>query len=240
MARAIGNALIDIIVQVHAVQMLIGEHQLETIRSTVSVSKEPVVIFRRDQAFLFCNDAFQELMSAPHEQLRNLSELADRFLDGTQARTAFDALGPSNRSWRSELEMAGGDAVPKLVRIRADIVPDSKGQPLGYVVSMVDISNWRRAEMAREHLQESLDRAQQQMLEGQEQQAWPVAPSRSDSGLAKAIVANASLAAMDIADAMPDQSAGPSFEEVESSTERINQLEQRIIDSYKTVPPSVR
>lgn len=238
MARAIGNALIDIIVQVHAVQMLIGEHQLETIRSSVSVSKEPVVIFRRDQAFLFCNDAFRDLMGAQGNQLGSMSDLAEKFLNASEAREAFNALGPSNRSWRSELELVGTDEHPTQLRIRADIVPDSKGHPLGYVVSMVDISNRRRAEIAREHLQESLDRAQRQMQEGQEQQPWSIAPPRTDSGLAKAVVANASLAAMDIADAMPDQSVGPSFEEVESSTERINQLEQRIIDSYKTESPS--
>ena len=44
MARAVGTALVDIIVQVHAVRLLIAEHQLAQIRATVGASREPVLV----------------------------------------------------------------------------------------------------------------------------------------------------------------------------------------------------
>ena len=44
MARAIGTALVDIIVQVHAVRLLIAEHQLAQIRATVGAAREPVLL----------------------------------------------------------------------------------------------------------------------------------------------------------------------------------------------------
>ena len=44
LASAFGDALIDIIVQVHAVRLLIAEHQLNHVRDMVADSKEPVVV----------------------------------------------------------------------------------------------------------------------------------------------------------------------------------------------------
>lgn len=37
-------ALVDIIVQVHAVRLLIAEHQLAQIRQTVNAAQEPVLM----------------------------------------------------------------------------------------------------------------------------------------------------------------------------------------------------
>jgi len=44
LAAAFGDALVDIIVQVHAVRLLIAEHQLSHVRAMVADSKEPVVV----------------------------------------------------------------------------------------------------------------------------------------------------------------------------------------------------
>ena len=47
LARAIGSALADIIVQVHAVRLLVTEHQFRQVRAAVAGAKEPVVIAER-------------------------------------------------------------------------------------------------------------------------------------------------------------------------------------------------
>ena len=61
MARAIGTALVDIIVQVHAVRLLIAEHRLTQIRATVATSREAVLIGDGQGQVLFANEAFERL-----------------------------------------------------------------------------------------------------------------------------------------------------------------------------------
>jgi chemotaxis family two-component system sensor kinase Cph1 len=58
LARAIGGALVDIIVQVNAVRLLIAEHQLDADPRDRRGSREPVVIADDQGRTLFSNEAF--------------------------------------------------------------------------------------------------------------------------------------------------------------------------------------
>ena len=61
LAAAFGDALIDIIVQVHAVRMLIAEHQLTQVRALLADSKEAVVVAAAAGGGFFANGAFARL-----------------------------------------------------------------------------------------------------------------------------------------------------------------------------------
>ena len=223
LGRAFGASLVDIIVQINAVRLLIAEHQLAQIRATVGTSNEPVVIGDANGRALFANDAFATLLGK--HTTAPLDDLPSLFTQPDLVAKVLASLGQERRPWRGELTLGlpGGKALP--VSVRAEVVPARDGSVLGFFMIFVDLTNTQRATEARRHLERSLS------------QAVDEAPTRDDprsAGMAaqgdvmSAILANASLAAMDIADGSTAPSVAPLLEELEASTRRAAQLYGRI------------
>ncbi len=219
LARAIGASLVDIIVQVNAVRLLIAEHQLAQVRGKVVSSDEAVVVCDGRQRTLFVNDAFLRLAGCTRAQLDDLAAVAAVFVERDAARRAFAAMASEGHAWRGELTLAGEGATP--VSVRAEVVPARDGTTLGFILIFDDLTDARRAMRAREHLEASLAQA---------------APSLSAFGsgkrepdeLVSAILASASLAAMDIADGHMAPSVAPMLEDLEAATRRATSLYARI------------
>lgn len=95
-------------------------------------------------------------------------------------------------------------------------MPARNGSLLGYIFIFDDLSAAKRAAAARQHLEAALSRAGR----------GPLSPESHD--LVGAIIANASLAAMDITDGGMPPSVAPLLEEVEASTTRATTLFSRI------------
>jgi two-component system, chemotaxis family, sensor kinase Cph1 len=220
LARAIGASLIDIIVQVNAVRLLIAEHQLAQVRATVASSNEPVIVADAQRRLLFANDAFVRLTGRKRESLPNLDVLAGLFTEPTQARRMFAALEADGQSWRGELALARGDGAEIPVAVRAEVVPARDGSVLGTILMLDDLTESRRVVKARQHLEQSLSEAGPARSVG--------AAGRESDALISAILANASLAAMDIADGNAAPSVAPLLEELEVSTRRAAALYGRI------------
>jgi light-regulated signal transduction histidine kinase (bacteriophytochrome) len=91
MARAIGHSLADIVVQVHAVRLLIAEHQLAQIRRTVGAASEPVVLTQPDGAVIFSNDAFDRLRGDGRAVAPG-TPLASLFVDPARVRSVLEDL----------------------------------------------------------------------------------------------------------------------------------------------------
>ena len=206
MARAIGTALVDIIVQVHAVRLLIAEHQLTQIRATVATSREAVLIGDGLGQVLFANEAFERLAG---RGATLTSPLADVFEPPDVARRMLDHL--ALQPWRGELALrvVGGKTLP--VAVRAEAVPSRDGALLGFIITLNDLRENKRAAAARRHLEDALQVAARGGV--------GAAPRDADEVIA-AILSNASLAAMDIADANSGPPAAPLLEELEASTKR--------------------
>lgn len=219
LARAFGEALVDIVVQVNAVRLLIAEHQLAGIRATVAHSKEPVAIADARRGLLFANEAFRALTALPPGAV-TLDALAALFAQPAQWRRAIDQLDEERQAWRGELSLLRGDDAPWPVALRAEVVPARDGSVLGYFLILTDLRESRRAEAARQHLEQSLSRT------GRRQAAGRGEPQAD--GLMSAILANASLAAMDIADGNASPGVAPLLEELEASTERAASLYGRL------------
>jgi hypothetical protein len=137
-------------------------------------------------------------------------------------------LRAGQAAWRGEVQLrrVGGEAIP--VALRIESVPGRGGRPLGCVLALVDLSANLRASQARAHLEASLRRA---TLHAVARSPVPgdAADSRVVEPLLGAILTNASLAAMDIADASSASVAtAPMLEALELSTQRAAALVERI------------
>lgn len=211
LARAIGVALVDIIVQVQAVRLLIAEHQLGQVRSAVAGAREPVVVTDIEGRVIFANEAFHALSPRPASAGENV---AGRFTQPAVMQAALDQLRQSPQAWRRELELAGGEAtVP--VAVRGEVVTGRDGLRLGFIFVLTDLREARRAAQARERLEVAL------------RQAARVAQPQADD-VVTAILANASLAAMDITDATGGPPVAGLLDEVEASTRRAAALYAQI------------
>ncbi|WP_395703250.1 GAF domain-containing protein [Aquabacterium sp.] len=211
LGRAIGAALVDIIVQVHAVRLLVAEHQLVQIRATVQNSREPVAIADAQGSMLFSNQAFVALASPQAPVPRTLDALCERFAPPASLADGLRSLRHTRQPWRGELALLRPEGEPVPVALRAEIVPGRDGTLLGFIVTLTDLSESRRAAAARRQLEESLQPA-----------------ARDADEVVRAIVTNASLAAMDIADGSVGPSVAPLLNEVELSTQRAAALYARI------------
>ena len=223
LGRGFGASLVDIIVQINAVRLLIAEHQLAQIRTTVGSSAEPVVIGDASGRALFANQAFAALRQrAEPMPLDNLPAI---FTQPDHVAEMLASLSRERQPWRGELRLllAGGKTLP--VAVRAEIVPARDGSVLGFFMIFVDLTDSERATEARQHLEQSLSKAVDAEPERDGSRATRLGTRGDVMG---AILANASLAAMDIADGNTAPTVAPLLAELEASTRRATDLYGRI------------
>ena len=221
LARAFGSSLIDIILQVNAVRLLIAEHQLAQTRATVANSQEPVIIADAQRRVLFANDAFFQLVQRPRQERLTLDEIALLFSEPTRISSVLTTLAQERQAWRGPLELKRGHSSLLPVTLRAEVVPARDGSVLGFFLIFDDLTNSQRADAARQRLEQSLSQASR-MTE---------TPGRNldePDELMGAVLANASLAAMDIADGSATPSVARLLEEIDSSARRATTLYARI------------
>ncbi|TXI19593.1 MAG: GAF domain-containing protein [Roseateles sp.] len=212
LARGIGVALVDIIVEVQAVRLLIAEHQLLQIRRAVAGAREPVLVADAQGEVIFANDALQALHGEPVVRGRPVAQL---FAAGAAVEQALQQMRAAQHGWRSELELCApaGQTVP--MAVHAEPISSNDGQLLGFVFTLADQREARRTDAARLNLETSLRLAAQRSA------------SEADEVIS-AILTNASLAAMDIADARGGPPVAPLLQELESSTRRAASLYAQI------------
>jgi PAS domain-containing protein len=223
MAGALGHALIDIIAQVNAVRLLIAEHQLAQVRATIAASKEAVAVAGAPDGPCHVNDALLALAgrsraSSP-ASLRSTADLAALFADRDAALRMMAFVRDERRPWRGELALALPDGGSRMVRVRAEPVPARDGELLGFILMLDDLTQTRQAREARLHLEAALASAARRLA---------AAGSGERDDVVAAIIANASLAAMDIADGGAAGSAVTLLQEVEGAATLATTLYQRL------------
>ncbi len=216
LAAAFGRALIDIIVQVHAVRLLIAEHQRAHVRAMVADSKEPVVVAAAHGDAFYANDAFLCLAGCASGDCDSLDTMAALLQPPGAVRQMLGHVRAEQRAWRGELSLALPDGKLLPVSLRAEPVPARDGSMLGFMFIFGDLTNAKLAYAARQHLEASLSRV-----------GRGLGPAESGD-LIGAIIANAGLAAMDIADGGDLPSVAPLLNEVETATARATALYAQI------------
>jgi light-regulated signal transduction histidine kinase (bacteriophytochrome) len=216
LARAIGSSLVDIILQIQAVRLLIAQHQLIRVRAEVANSKEPVVIADHEGRVLFSSESFSRLLCRPEFRLGALLDLAECFFDRDYASSMLASLVADRAPWRGELAIRCGDGQLLPVGVRADVVPGPVGAVLGFIVILTDLTDKKSAEVARNHFERAIS-----LTEMAETLKEPGTRAlREPDEVMSAILANANLAAVEIADAAAGASVAPLLEELEVSTKR--------------------
>lgn len=218
LAKAFSAALADIILQVNTVRLLIAEHQLSETRATVANSQEPIIIADAQRRVLFASDAFFELTRRPRDEQPTLDEMALLFSDPTQVRGILNGLAQERRAWRGSLELERDDGSLLPVAVRAEVVLARDGSVLGFFLIFDDLTNAQRAAAAHRRLEHSLSEAHVVL------QRDKSAPHE----LMNAVLANASLAAMDIADGNAAPFVATQLEEIDRSTQRARALYGRV------------
>ncbi len=218
LAKAFGASLADIILQVNTVRLLIAEHQLTQTRATVANSHEPVIIADAQRRVLFANDAFFKLTRRPRDDQPTLDEMALLFSDPTQVRGILNGLAQERLAWRGSLELERDDGSLLPVAVRAEVVPARDGSVLGFFLIFDDLTNAQRAAAAHRRLEHSLSEGHVSLQRDK---------SVADE-LMNAVLANASLAAMDIADGNASPFVTTQLEEIDRSTQRARALYGRI------------
>jgi light-regulated signal transduction histidine kinase (bacteriophytochrome) len=216
LARAFGASLVDIILQVNAVRLLIAEHQLSQTRAAVAKSREPVIILDASLRILFANDAFYQLARRPRDTRPTLDAIASHFSEPSQVHAMLDSLAQERRAWRGELGIAMEDGAALQVGVRAEVVPARDGSVLGFFLIFDDLTQSLRAAAARRQLEQSLSDARRSSLALDAQGG---ATSATD-GVMAAVLANTSIAAMDISDGGAGPSVAGMLEEIDQSAQR--------------------
>ena len=216
LARAFGSSLVDIILQVNAVRLLIAEHQLSQTRAAVANSREPVIIVDEGLHILFANDAFYQLARRPRDTRPTLDAIASHFSEPGMVHEMLATLAQERRAWRGELGIVMEDGTALHVGVRAEVVPARDGSVLGFFLIFDDLTQSLRAAAARRHLEQSLSEAKRSGLALDVQGGLPGA---TDDVMA-AVLANASIAAMDISDGGFGPSVEALLEEIDQSAQR--------------------
>ncbi len=225
LARAFGASLIDIILQVNAVRLLIAEHQAAKTRATVANSQEPVIIANMKRQVLFSNEAFFKLAKRTPGDRRSLDEIALLFSEPVQVKSMLTTLAEERQSWRGPLELCMSDGSKLPVTVRAEVVPARDGSVLGFFLIFDDLTHNQRAAAARHRLEQSLSQAARAAATRESQMR--VNTDEPDE-LMYAVLANASVAAMDITDGGAAQTVAALLEEIDGSTRRATALYGRM------------
>jgi two-component system, chemotaxis family, sensor kinase Cph1 len=161
---------------------------------------------------LFANDAALALHGQP---VPVGTELPGLFTRPATVQAALAQLRATPHGWRQELELCTAEGPGLPVAVHAELVTGRDGLLLGHVLTLIDLRESRRADTAREHLEGELQQAAQRSLKEADE-------------VISAILTNASLAAMDIADARGGPPVAPLLTELEASTRRATALYAQI------------
>lgn len=223
-ARLIGDSVSDVVLQFRAVRMLIAQDQLESVRSQVEKSGQPVLVTNHQGAVLLANDALQALLGNDNARPERIEDLALYFRDPSAVRRRLKEMIAQKRTWRGEvhLETNSGEAVPLLVR--GDPVFSAPDRVLGYVLIFIDLTERKAAEAARRHLQDGLierHRISSVRLDSQDDIEF--------QNLLSAVVANAQLAALEITDRVDTANMPELLESVRASLMRTAAVLEQLI-----------
>jgi two-component system, chemotaxis family, sensor kinase Cph1 len=225
-ARAVGNSLRDVSLQVRSMSYLITEDRLARLRGALQTSTDGVLIADGVGRIRFVNEAFSRFFRRPHVHLADLDDLPPLFHDAATARGMVRALLEDKQSWSGELPLNAGAGVVVPLAVRADVIARLDGSgALGYIVLVTNMSEPRQAGAARDRVQRAILDAQQPLA----QRSVPPDDAGDFQELLQAVLANASLAIMEVAEESAGSEVVPTLDSVEASTKRATDLTLQII-----------
>ncbi len=206
-------SLANVILQFRSVRTLLARHQFDQVREHVRRSAQPVVIADANGQILLVNESFDDLLRAGHRHLQMLDELPRLFSDPNGVRQSLADLQAHGKDWRGEVKFRDSRSVPMLMR--AETVFSKQERVLGFVLMFTDLSEQKTARAARRRFDKALverHRSTRQRQNSTQEDAYGT--------LLPAIVQNAELAALEIAEGGDEAILPDALDSVESSLSR--------------------
>lgn len=223
-ARLIGATLRDVVIQFRSVRLLIAQDQLDMVGRQVQRSDQAVIVASRDGSVFMTSQAFEDLLPRDHAPLGRLDDLPQLFANPTALARRIRRLVERNDTWRGDAELLAGGGKKRPVLVRADPVFSAPGKVLGFVVVVADMLEQKAADAARRRFQEQIV------------SDIRLAPERLESdadlryqNLLAAVVENAQLAALEIADGVDARNMPALLESVKGSVDRSAELLRHLI-----------
>jgi PAS domain-containing protein len=221
-ARLIGAAVMDVVLQYRAIQLVVAKNQLDQVSGRIRAAKQFVVVADASGHILETNGALGTLLGERGQALRHLDELPDFFADPEDFKSRLRALRYDSRSWRGEVVVKGGDAAGLALRVRADPVSAPHDLALGFVLFFSDLTAQHEVEAARRRFQEGVIASRRRL-------SSPV-KTRVDlrvRNLLQQIVDNAQLAALEVTDAADPAEVRGLLEGIRESVKRSAEVLER-------------
>jgi chemotaxis family two-component system sensor kinase Cph1 len=225
-AQAVGASLRDLALQVRSMSYLIMEDRLARFRRALQGSPDGALIADGSGRIRFVNEAFSRFFRRPHVHLADLEDLPPLFRDPAAARDMLRSVLEDRQSWRGELPLdaGGGAAVP--LAVRADVIARLDGTgALGYIVLVTNMTARHEADAARDRVQRAILDAQRPLRQAE----FPLGDIADFQDLIRAVLANASMAVIEVGDESEGPAVLPALDGLEASTRRATDLTLQMI-----------
>jgi len=223
MARMIGEAVSDVVLQFRSLRMLLIQDQLEQLKQRVRPAGELVIVADPKGDIVLMSRLFELLPEEARESLDNIKALPSLFSEPAEVRKRLAALLRQRRSWRGEVSLQT-DAGAKTMMMRADPVHAGPNRLLGFVLMFIDVTERKAVEAARRRLQHGIVR-------GDEISSMRLDANTDDEylHLLSSVVGNAQRAALEISDGVDLARVPEMLEGVRSSVARTAELLEHLI-----------
>jgi light-regulated signal transduction histidine kinase (bacteriophytochrome) len=234
-ARLIGDSVADVVIQFRSVRMLIAEEQLAQIRREVVGSDQPVVTCDARGAIVLVNEAFARLIPATRGgPPRRVDDLAAFFANPGEIRRRLHGLLENRQPWSGEVRLADDEGAGRPVLVRADPVISGPDRVLGFVFLFNDLGERKAADAARKRFKDVIADSHRIHAGWLDRHADMVFQT-----ILAALVENAQLAALEIAEGVELSRMPAMLESVRASVARTTEtLESlaRQLDSARGDP----
>jgi chemotaxis family two-component system sensor kinase Cph1 len=194
-ARLICGIVSDVLLQSRSVQMLILQNQLLQTRRQVQLSDQPVVVADASGRVVMTNEAFARLMPATQAHVEWLDDLVLLFAESSEVRRRMSDLVKAHQTWRGEVHLKADGVGARPLLVRADPVRASPSRVRGFVLLFIDNTEQKVAISARRRFQEELFE-RHRVVSGRMGSAHDLLYQ----SLMSAVMENAQLAALEVAD----------------------------------------
>jgi light-regulated signal transduction histidine kinase (bacteriophytochrome) len=219
-ARLVGDSVADAVVQFRAVRLLIAEDQLAQVRRQVAASSQPLVICDAEGAIGLMNAAMERLLPALQgARPRHVEELARFFASPGEVRRRLMELIDLRQSWSGDVRLADDDEGGRPVTVRADPVVAAQDRVLGFVLMFNDLGQRKAADAARRRFQEAIAESHRSRAGWLDRQA-----DLGFQAVLAAVVENAQLAALEIAEGIEIARMPAMLESVRASVTRTTEV----------------
>ena len=223
-ARLICGTVSDVLLQSRSVQTLILQNQLTQIRRQVQLSSQPVIVADATGRIITTNEAFARLMPAAQAHIEWLDDFVSLFSESNEVRRRMADLVTAHQTWRGEVHLKTDPAGARPLLVRADPVFASTNRVRGFVLLLTDISEQKVAVSARRQFQDELIE-RHRLVSGR-------IDSESDlifQNLMSAVVENAQIAALEVADRVDVERMPEMLEHLRVSVARAAEVLEHLV-----------